>query len=44
MVIDDFDLLIAATALTKNFVLVTNNEKHFNKIEGLPIENWTKEK
>jgi tRNA(fMet)-specific endonuclease VapC len=36
--IDDFDLLIAATALTTNCVLVTNNEKHFKKIEGLRME------
>lgn len=40
--IDDFDLLIAATALTMNLALVTNNEKHFNRIKGLKIENWTK--
>jgi len=42
-VIDDLDLLIAATALTMNFILVTNNEKHFRKITGLNIENWSKE-
>ncbi len=40
--IADLDLLIAATALTMNFTLVTNNEKHFNKIKGLKIENWAK--
>ena len=40
--IDDFDLLIAATALTMNSTLVTNNEKHFNRIKGLQIENWSK--
>ena len=40
--IDDFDLLIAATALTMNSILVTNNEKHFNRIKGLNIENWSK--
>jgi tRNA(fMet)-specific endonuclease VapC len=39
-IIDDMDLLIAATALTMNFILVTNNEKHFRKIAGLRIENW----
>ncbi len=39
-VIDDFDLLIASTALTMNCILVTNNEKHFKKIKGLRIENW----
>jgi tRNA(fMet)-specific endonuclease VapC len=40
-IIDDFDLLIASTALTTNATLVTNNEKHFSKIKGLKIENWT---
>jgi tRNA(fMet)-specific endonuclease VapC len=42
-VIDDMDLLIAATALTMNFILVSNNERHFRKIAGLKIENWTSE-
>ena len=40
--IDDFDLLIASTALTMNCILITNNEKHFKRIKGLQIENWTK--
>lgn len=40
IVIDNFDLLIASTALTYNHILITNNEKHFNKIEELKIENW----
>jgi tRNA(fMet)-specific endonuclease VapC len=39
-VIDDMDLLIAATALTMNYTLVTNNERHFSRIPGLQIENW----
>lgn len=39
-VIDDFDLLIAATAFTSNYILVTNNVRHFERIEGLQIENW----
>jgi predicted nucleic acid-binding protein len=38
--IDDFDLLIAATALTYNQIVVTNNVKHFSRIEELKIENW----
>lgn len=42
--LDDFDLLIAATALTVNYTLVTNNEKHFSRIAGLPVENWTRKK
>jgi tRNA(fMet)-specific endonuclease VapC len=40
---DDMDLLIASTAMTMNYTLVTNNEKHFNMIKGLKIENWSKE-
>ena len=39
-IIDDIDLLIASTALNHNLVLITNNEKHFNRINGLEIENW----
>jgi tRNA(fMet)-specific endonuclease VapC len=38
--IEDFDLLIAATALSLNYTLVTNNTKHFKRIEGLQLENW----
>jgi len=38
--IEDFDLLIAASALSLNYTLVTNNTKHFNRIEGLQLENW----
>ena len=40
--LDDFDLIIASTALSHNLVLVTNNEKHFQRIEGLKLENWCK--
>ena len=38
----DMDLLIAATALYMNMTLVTNNIKHFSKIDGLSLENWAK--
>ncbi|MBR4525299.1 MAG: PIN domain-containing protein [Bacteroidales bacterium] len=38
--IDDFDLLIAATALTEGFTLVTHNLRHFERIEGLRTEDW----
>lgn len=38
--IDDGDLLIAAQCLTNGYTLITNNIKHFEKIEGLTIENW----
>ncbi|MDR0403876.1 MAG: PIN domain-containing protein [Treponema sp.] len=39
-VIADFDLLIASTALTYNQILVTNNIKHFEKIEEIKMEDW----
>ena len=38
--IDDFDLLIAATALTEDLTLVTHNLKHFERIEKLRTEDW----
>jgi tRNA(fMet)-specific endonuclease VapC len=38
--IDDFDLLIGATALANNMILVTDNEKHFKNIQGIKVENW----
>ena len=39
---DDFDLILASTALSHNLIIVTNNTKHFQRVEGLKIENWTK--
>jgi len=41
--LDDFDLVIAASALASNLTLVTNNEKHFLRVEGLKLENWIAE-
>ena len=38
---DNFDLLIAATALAYNFILVTNNTKHFSHFSDLILEDWT---
>lgn len=39
-IIPDLDLLIASTALSLNYTLVTNNIRHFQRINGLKIENW----
>jgi len=36
----DFDLMIASVALRNDLILVTNNQKHFQRIEGLLLENW----
>lgn len=38
--LDDMDLLIAATALSHNLTLVSNNKKHFSRIAGLSVTNW----
>lgn len=38
--LDDFDLCLAALALTHNLVLVTNNARHFGRIDGLRLDNW----
>ena len=35
------DLWIACHALAQGCVLVTNNEREFRHVEGLPLENWT---
>jgi tRNA(fMet)-specific endonuclease VapC len=40
--LDDMDLIIAATALFHNMVVVTNNDRHFSRIPGLKTENWTR--
>lgn len=40
--IGPLDLLIAAHALSKNLILVTNNEKEFKRIKNLKVENWVK--
>ena len=39
--LDDFDLILASCALAHNLVLVTNNIKHFKRIDGLKLTNWS---
>ncbi len=38
--IEDVDILIAASCLVEGMVLATDNEEHFRRIEKLEIENW----
>ena len=40
--VDDFDLLIGASAVSNNMILITNNIKHFKNIKDIKIENWIK--
>jgi tRNA(fMet)-specific endonuclease VapC len=39
--IGDFDVLIAAHAIALKRNLVTNNVRHFARVPGLKVENWT---
>ena len=38
--IGPYDLLIAASAVSNNAVLVTHNQKEFSRIQDLKIEDW----
>ena len=40
--IGSLDMLIAAHALSTDSTLVTNNEKEFNRVPNLKIDNWAK--
>ncbi len=39
LMVDDFDLLIGATAVAND--MVTNNTAHFSRIDNIELENWT---
>ena len=39
-IIGPIDMLLAAQALSKNLIFVTNNIKEFERIENLKLENW----
>jgi len=38
--IGDADILIAAFCIIGKYTLVSNNAKHFQRIDGLKLENW----
>jgi len=37
LLIDDFDIVIASTAIYHEITLCTNNRKHYDRIEGLKV-------
>lgn len=39
--VDNMDLFIAATALSQGLRLITGNLRHFVRIPGLSVEDWT---
>ena len=40
-IIGPIDMLLAAQALNKELILVTNNVKEFERVKGLKIEDWS---
>ena len=40
LMIEDDDILIGSFSIERNAVLVTNNVKHFSRLNGIKIENW----
>ena len=41
--IGSMDAMIAGHALATGAVLVTNNVRHFSRVDGLTVENWSQE-
>ena len=41
-IVEDANLLIAATALAYDATLVTGNVRHFSRFTGLKLDDWTK--
>jgi len=42
-ILDEFDLLIGATAIHNNLIMVTKNVSDFDRLDGIIIEDWTTE-
>ena len=38
--IEDTDILIAAQCVTRGYTLVTNNTRHFDRVNGLRLVDW----
>jgi tRNA(fMet)-specific endonuclease VapC len=43
IVIGPYDMQIAAQAISRGLVLVTNNVREFSRVKNLKIENWVEE-
>ena len=39
--LEDADFFVAAFCIVNRYTLVTNNTKHFERIDGLRFEDWT---
>ena len=40
IIVEDFDMLIGATARHYGLIVVTDNLKHFTPMPGVKVENW----
>lgn len=40
LMIDDFDILIGATAVANDMIMVTNNVAHLSRLDNIVIEDW----
>ena len=36
-IIEDMDIMIAATCISNNLILITSNKKHFQRVKGLEV-------
>ncbi|UOQ67974.1 type II toxin-antitoxin system VapC family toxin [Hymenobacter volaticus] len=41
LMVDDFDILIGATAIVNNMVMVSNNYKHLSRLANIDLQDWT---
>ena len=41
-IIGSMDMMIAASAIAEDAILITNNMAHFSRIQNLKLENWVK--
>ena len=41
--IGSMDAMIAGHAMATGAVLITNNQRHFSRVAGLTVENWSQE-
>jgi tRNA(fMet)-specific endonuclease VapC len=40
LLISDFDALIGSTSLYFNYIMVSENVREFERLEGIDLENW----
>jgi tRNA(fMet)-specific endonuclease VapC len=44
MLLEDNDIMIAATAMSFDATLISDNSRHFERIKNLKLENWVERK